>query len=116
MGQIFQNVFEDHQGGDGIEAVLTFLDNNAMIEISTAKRFRDWVCSYSFLNTGETFSKLFLIKIAEKDTKPRDSCPQVFCKVDTNKNFVKFTGKHLYRSPLLNKVEVTATGREPTTT
>ena len=36
-GQTFQNVFEDHQAGDGIEGILTFLDNNGMIAIATAK-------------------------------------------------------------------------------
>ena len=40
--------FEDHQAGDGAEKILTFLNNNSMIVIATAKRFRDWVCSCSF--------------------------------------------------------------------
>ena len=36
-GQTFQNVFEYHQAGDGIEEILTFSDNNGMIVIATAK-------------------------------------------------------------------------------
>ena len=40
-GQIFQNVFENHQGGDNIEGILSFLDSNAMIAIAKSKQFRD---------------------------------------------------------------------------
>ena len=39
-GQIFQNVFED-QVGDGIEGFVTLLDDNTMMAIAIAKRFRD---------------------------------------------------------------------------
>ena len=39
-GQIFQNVFED-QAGDGIEGFVTLLDDNTMMAIAIAKRFRD---------------------------------------------------------------------------
>ena len=56
-----------------------------MIGIATTKQFRDWVCNCSFWNTGESFRKVFLTKIAEKDTKHRVSCPEVFCKVGTFK-------------------------------
>ena len=40
-GQIFQNVFENHQGGDNIEGILSFLDSNALIAIAKSKQFRD---------------------------------------------------------------------------
>ena len=49
----------------------------------------------------------FLTKFAEKDTKHRSSHPEVFCKVDILKNFVKFAGKHLCRS-LFIKVQTEA--------
>ena len=39
-GQIFQNVFED-QAGDGIDGFVTLLDDNTMMAIAIAKRFRD---------------------------------------------------------------------------
>ena len=48
--------------------------------------------------------KGFLTKISEKDTKHRGSRPEMFCKVDVPKNFVRFTGKHLCRSLFFNKV------------
>ena len=67
-------------------ALREFLDNNAMIAVATAKRFRDWVCGYSFWKTGESFRKTFLTKFAEKDTKHRGSFQEVFYKVDTLKN------------------------------
>ena len=77
-GQIFQNVFENHQTGDDIEGIVTFLDKNAMMAIATAKQFRECDSCYSFWNTGESFRTLFLTKIAGKDTKRRGSCPEVF--------------------------------------
>ena len=40
-GHIFQNVFEDHQAGDGIKEISTFLDNTILIAIATAEHFRD---------------------------------------------------------------------------
>ena len=83
-----------------------------MIAIPTAKRFRDWVCSYSFRNTGESFRKLFLTKIAEKDTKHKGSCQEVFCKVETLEDFIgkhlENIGKHLCWSPLLIKLQAEA--------
>ena len=45
MGQIF---FEELQAGDGIEESLVFLDNNMLIAIATAERFRDQDYSYCF--------------------------------------------------------------------
>ena len=53
----------------------------------------------------ESFRKFFLTKIAEKDTKHKSSCPEVFCKVHTIKNVAKFKGKYLCQSPLFNKTE-----------
>lgn len=34
---IDQNVFEELQAGDGIEGILTFLDNDILLEMVTAK-------------------------------------------------------------------------------
>ena len=53
---------------------------------------------------SEILEKAFLTKISEKDTKHRDSCPEVFCKVDVLKNFERFTGKHLCQWLLFSKV------------
>ena len=36
-----QILFEELQAGDGIEGILAFLDNNILIAIARAKRFRD---------------------------------------------------------------------------
>ena len=39
-GQIFQNVFEELQAGDGIEGIV-ILDNNILIATATTEQFRD---------------------------------------------------------------------------
>ena len=52
----------------------------------------------------ENDSESFLTKITEKDTKHSDSDPEVFCKVDILEKFARSTGKHLFRSLILNKV------------
>ena len=57
-GQLFQNVFEELQAGDGIEGIV-ILDNNILIATATTEQFRDWVCSYCCWNTGESFRKIF---------------------------------------------------------
>ena len=41
--QVFQNVLEVRQTGDGIEGILAFSDNNILIAIATAERFRETI-------------------------------------------------------------------------
>ena len=36
-----RQIFEELQAGDGIEGILTFLDNNILMTIATTERFRD---------------------------------------------------------------------------
>ena len=43
-------------------------------------------------------------QISEKDMKHGGSRPETFCKVDFRKNFERFTGKHLCRGFVFNKV------------
>ena len=64
--QIFQNVFEELQAGDGIEIILAFLENNILMAIATAERFRYWIYSCCSGNTGESFRKLFKPNLQEK--------------------------------------------------
>ena len=45
-----------------------------------------------------------MTKNIAKLRKCRSSCPELFCKKDVLKNFVKLTGKHLRQSLFFNKV------------
>ena len=97
-------IFEDHQAGDGIKEISTFLDNTVLIAIATAEQFRDWIGSNSFWNSEESFRNHFSTKISEKDKKRRGGRSEVFCKVDVLKNFIKLFRKHMCRSLFLNKI------------
>ena len=46
------------RAGDGVEGILTFLDDNTMIAIATSKKFKAEFAA-SFWNTGESSRKLF---------------------------------------------------------
>ena len=46
------------------------------------------------------------IKYWKARTFVRSSHPKVFCKKDVLRNFPKFTGKHLYQSLFLNKLQL----------
>ena len=66
-GQIFQNVFED-QAGDGIEGFATFLDDNTMMAIAIAKRFRDSL-QLQFLKYWRIFQRAFFNQNCKKRYK-----------------------------------------------
>ena len=68
-GQIFQNIFEELQTGDGIEGILAFLHNNIITVIATDEQFRDWTYRYYFWNT-------FWTNIAEKRNKTQRQSPR----------------------------------------
>ena len=49
---------------------------------------------YIFYGNGDSFNMIFI----------RSSRPEVFCKKNVLRNFIKFTGKHLRQSLLIKKV------------
>ena len=72
---------------DGIGGIFTFLDHNILITIARVERFRDYA---TFSEILENHLESFLTKILKKDTKHKSSRPEVFCKLDILKNFVRF--------------------------
>ena len=101
-GQIF---FEDLQAGDGIEGILAFLDNNILTAIETAEKFRETKFAATVYEILENHSEsLFNQNFRKKYKKHRGSRPEVFCKVDVLKSFVRCSGKHLCQSLFFNKV------------
>ena len=75
-----------------------------LLPLKTQRSGSKAVCCFSIILILKVMMKVKESKSQKVEQKIEKQPPEVFCKKDVLRNFVKFTGKHLCQSLFFNKV------------